>query len=496
MQVDDVQQPRRPPESRRSAVAPSTPTEVAFMGLNSQTRGRSVVLALLASGFAFLTTGLAWPNPNVHVVTPSHTVQRLRHGPATTPIQHVVVIIQENRTVDNIFNGFPGADTAQGGYDSHGNFHELRPISFSNTCGPSHSHGQFVTEFNGGSNNGWDLGSYSCTGSSTLPDGLFAYVQPSETEEYWAVASNYGLADEVLQTSEGPSFPAHQYLIAGQAGGHGSDAPWGFAENGGGSSSGLKVHDPDDGVFDDGGGDSKHSCGTTGNPSITQIDLTSAYPGNEGNPIFPCKDYETIFDLGMNAGLTWKYYAHKAGNLRSGVDSVSHLWNNPSWHAVVPETTVLTDIANHNLANIVYVTPAPKTSDHPHASYQQPKAGPKWVAEVVNAIGQSSYWSNTTILITWDDWGGWFDHVNPSHPPSLPTDPYEWGYRVPLIVVSPYTLAHNIDHTPRTFASVITYIESTFNLGSLGFQDGMTDNLSDMFNYSQEPLQFIAMPTK
>src|SRR5580700_5278032 len=234
MQVDDVQQPRRPPESRRSAVAPSTPTEVAFMGLNSQTRGRSVVLALLASGFAFLTTGLAWPNPNVHVVTPSHTVQRLRHGPATTPIQHVVVIIQENRTVDNIFNGFPGADTAQGGYDSHGNFHELRPISFSNTCGPSHSHGQFVTEFNGGSNNGWDLGSYSCTGSSTLPDGLFAYVQPSETEEYWAVASNYGLADEVLQTSEGPSFPAHQYLIAGQAGGHGSDAPWGFAENGGG----------------------------------------------------------------------------------------------------------------------------------------------------------------------------------------------------------------------------------------------------------------------
>lgn len=408
------------------------------------------------------------------------------HRSASGLIQHVVVIVQENRSVDNIFNGFPGADTQNYGYDSYGRRHTLRQISFALQCDPLHTHPSFVADFNNGGMNGWNNGTYGCQPGSSLPDGVFAMVNPQETQAYWQVASNYALADGVFQANEGPSLPAHQYLIAGQSGGHGTDAPWALSENGNGSSSHL-------GPRDDDGSPTKLYCGSEPNQTVEQIDLDTPYPGYEGNYVVPCKDYETIFDLAMAQGLTWKYYVHKVGSLWSGVDVVNHLWQNPAYRAIVPETVVLTDIANHQLANIVYVTPSPANSDHPHSKKESPYDGPNWVASVVNAIGNDPYyWGNTTILIVWDDWGGWFDHVATTHPFS--EDPYEWGFRVPLIVVSPYVNAHMVDHTPRNFDSIIAYIESTYGLGNLGMQDTDTDDLGDMFDYSQSPLQFVPMP--
>ncbi|MBV9647689.1 MAG: hypothetical protein JO043_09520 [Candidatus Eremiobacteraeota bacterium] len=429
------------------------------------------------------------------VPAPSPALQhraRFHHAGASTPITHVVVIIQENRSVDNLFNGFPNADTTQYGYDSHGNLHVLQPVSLATECGGGHSHTSFVSEFNNGAMNGWDLNNIVCYHGQTLPDGMFAYVPGSETAAYWAAASNYALADEVFQGNEGPSFPAHQYLIAGQSGGHGADGTWAFAENGGGSSS------SDDSVEQ--GPPVRHSCSNR-KPIIAQIDFQSSYPGTEGNTTAPCKDYPTIFDLAMSHSppLSWRYYANQAGTLWSAVDSIRHLWQRREG-PTIPESTVLNDIASHQLPSIAYVTPSWRNSDHPHSSPVPAKAGPEWVARVVNAIGNDPYyWANTTILITWDDWGGWFDHAvygSTMHPLSFPTDPYEYGFRVPLIVISPYVKAHLVDHTQRTFDSVITYIESTFALGSLGMQDSTTDDLSDMFDYSQQPLQFVPMPSK
>jgi phospholipase C len=463
------------------------------MGMNSRTRDRLFGHALLAIGAAVVLSSCTAPTSASHVPTVRQTQLHAHRKDFSTPIQHVVVIIQENRSVDNIFNGFPGADTTRTGFDSHGNMHTLQSVSFSAQCDPSHSHPAFVNEFNNGALNGWDLETVTCHNGNSLPDGAFAFVSNAGTSAYWNVASNYAFADEVFQTNEGPSMPAHEYLIAGQSGGHGIDAPWAFSENGGGSSS-------RDTASEEVGTDGRKFCGGAATMTVTQIDLTSSYPGTEGNPIFPCKDYQTIFDLAMGQSppLTWKYYAHKAGNVWSGTDFVQHLWQNPGWRAVIPETTVLTDIATHNLANIVYVTPSPGNSDHPHASSFSQFAGPKWVASIVNAIGNDPYyWGNTTILIVWDDWGGWFDHAvygATMHPPGNPTDPYEYGFRVPLVVVSPYVNAHMIDHTQRTFDSIMAYIETTFNLGNLGMQDTTTDDLSDMFNYSQAPLQFIPMP--
>jgi hypothetical protein len=117
--------------------------------------------------------------------------------------------------------------------------------------------------------------------------------------------------------------------------------------------------------------------------------------------------------------------------------------------------------------------------------------GPSWVALVVNAIGNSPYWSNTAVIVTWDDWGGWYDHVAP---PIL--NSYEYGFRVPMLVISPYAKLAYISHATHDFGSILKFAEATFGLPSLGYADVSADDHSDIFNFSQTPIVFqtIAPP--
>jgi len=128
-------------------------------------------------------------------------------------------------------------------------------------------------------------------------------------------------------------------------------------------------------------------------------------------------------------------------------------------------------------------------SDHPAAT-KDALAGPTWIASVANAVGESPFWNNTAIVLWWDDWGGFFDHVPPP-PPPVYQDPFEYGFRVPLIVLSPYARVGSIDHTPRTFVSALRLIEETFNLPSLGTTDQYEpDGLDSMLNFSQSPIPY------
>jgi len=138
------------------------------------------------------------------------------------------------------------------------------------------------------------------------------------------------------------------------------------------------------------------------------------------------------------------------------------------------------------LQPVSYVVPQMCSSDHPHGVTADPLYGPKWVAAITNAIGASAYWDNTLILITWDDWGGWYDHKSPK---ILNDD--NLSFRTPLLVVSAYPAAPGVpDHTTRNQASVITAIESNFGLGSLGQLDADTDDLSADFNFSQPAVSY------
>jgi phospholipase C len=149
----------------------------------------------------------------------------------------------------------------------------------------------------------------------------------------------------------------------------------------------------------------------------------------------------------------------------------------------------LTDIQQGNLASVSWVIPTGAESDH---AFSNDGSGPSWVASVVNAIGNSPYWNNTVILIAWDDWGGWYDHVAP--PIDAKYGYYENGFRVPLLVVSAYTAAGYVSQQTHTFGSILKFIETAFSLPLIPpgtFVDSRSDALSDFFDFSQPPRTFV-----
>lgn len=143
---------------------------------------------------------------------------------------------------------------------------------------------------------------------------------------------------------------------------------------------------------------------------------------------------------------------------------------------------IFKDIANGQLPAVSWVIPDGRYSDHPAIN---DGSGPSWVVAIVNAIGTSQYWSDTTIFVTWDDWGGFYDHVAPPIYNS-----YEYGFRVPLIAISAYSKRGYVSHITHDFGSILRFIEEKFGLPSLGYADSRADNLSDCFDLSKPPAQF------
>ncbi len=130
--------------------------------------------------------------------------------PAAHAIKHVVIIFQENRTVDNLFNGFPGADTVQSGLNSSGQTVALQPIDIAAPFDLDHSHHGFTTEYAGGAMNGFDhVGTTACSTCPPPSVRAYGYVPQSQTGPYWQMARQYAFADRMFQTNEGPSFPAN-----------------------------------------------------------------------------------------------------------------------------------------------------------------------------------------------------------------------------------------------------------------------------------------------
>jgi len=427
------------------------------------------------------------PGPHPRLGTRSTAVQ---------PITHVVVIVQENRSVDNLFQKLPGARTQSWGYNSQGKKVALQPLGLSTTWDPSHNHlpnatysGGFVTEYANGASDGWDHETFACKLPSEC-DGAtaFAYVRPSHVKNYYDLATTYAFSDMTFQVNEGPSFPAHQYLIAGQAGGlFDTVHHYGEAEN----PAGLEGSGKTGGCDRDGFG-------------IAVVDVLDAYPGTEPTSIFPCEDYQTVFDTfdqtypPPHGTFNWRYYAAEEESIWDAPIGVKHLYakyihqggeNGRGNFSIDPGgRKFASDVAHGTLPALTYVVPCAAWSDHPGSTGGQ---GPFWVSFLTNTIGASSYWSNTAIIVLWDDWGGWYDHVVPGHTPNPyhnPNDPIEYGYRVPLMVVSPYARHGFIDHTAQTQMAVLTFIEHTFSLPSLQASDKLEysgSDLSQMFDFTQ-----------
>jgi len=376
-------------------------------------------------------------------------------------IQHVVIVFQENRSVDNLFNGLPGADTQAWGVNHLGKHVALRQVSLQAHYDLSHTHRAFNAEYDGGKLDGFDL--------VRGDDAAYGMVPRGEVQPYFDMAQQYAFGDRMFQTNQGPSFPAHQYIISGTST-IASGSPFRVAENPIGHQ-----------VWQTGG------CNS---PPSTRARLIDA-AGNEDRLAYPCFERLTLMDEIAAAQLTWRYYQETySPNIWGGPAAIEHLARSGNYpqDVRVPSPSVLSDIASGNLASVVWVTPDRAASDHAGVT---DGSGPSWVASIVNAIGRSRYWDNTAIFVTWDDWGGWYDHVKPPLYNS-----YELGFRVPLLVIAPYAKRGYVSHAQHEFASILKFVEETYGLPSMGTTDARADDLADCFDFTAPPRAYapIAAP--
>ncbi len=408
--------------------------------------------------------------------------------------QHVVIIFQENRTPDNLFHDpvliARGADIASNGVNSSGEIVPLSPIPLGINYDLDHLHSGFIFMYDAGKMDGADqVPVIYCADMPTCPppNAPFKYVQASDVQPYFQLAEQYVFGDRMFQTNQGPSFPAHQFILSG------TSAPTA-------TSNLFAAENPLIGTADAPAG-----CAAPPSATVQLIDPS----GNESQTMYPCFEHPTLADELDAATLSWRYYAPTAGSIWTAPNAIQHLcgpnamppnatscegsdWlKNVILYTTQNPAPILTDIVNSQLAAVSWVMPAGQNSDH--AGSPGNTGGPSWVASIVNAIGSSQYWSNTAIIITWDDWGGWYDHVPP---PQVIADGKSWGsgyvygFRVPLIVVSPYAKPGYISHFNHDFGSILNFVEQNFGLGSLGYADAHADNLADCFSFSQTPLQF------
>jgi len=364
-------------------------------------------------------------------------------------IKHVVIIVQENRSFNNLFHGYPGAYTVNSGMIHTGKIVALKSTPLAENYDVSHSHDVWVKAYDGGRMDGFDL---EGTGASS-PLAPYAYVQQSDIEQYWTFAADYTLADQMYQSNTGPSYPAHQYLIAGQS------------ENADENPSDADVW----------------GCDSSPGTRVKVLDQT----GREREGPFPCFDYQTLADEIDTAGLSWLQYAQSTTNFFNAYDAISHIRYGPDWpsHIISPSVQIVADVSAGLLANVTWVTPAFTDSDHPG---NKSATGPAWVSSVVDAIGNSPFWGSTAIFVLWDDWGGMYD---PMPPPKL--DVMGLGFRVPLLVISPYARKGYISHFRHESGSILQFTEQALGLPSLGTADARADNLGDCFDFTQAPLPFV-----
>ncbi len=423
----------------------------------------------LACALIGASAGLAGcSNASTPALSPGRPNASSPDAASTKYIKHVIIMIQENRSFDNLFATFPGADGATSGTMHNGKVIPLKKRSL-NAQDINHNYPTYLLDYDGGKMDGFNL---SKIGIDT-PAGKYPYqyVNPAQIKPYWTIAEQYALADHLFQTQGSGSFTAHQDLIAG-----------GTAIN----STESIVDDPSS---PDWGCDAKNS-------TTSLITTDGKYLPNQGPP--PCFTYPTgtLRDLLDAKHVSWKYYTPPYK-----IDTEGQLWNafaaidavryGPEWNTNIssPETNVLTDFSAGSLPAMSWVIPDANESDHPWGPNGHDD-GPAWIAQVVNAVGGSPYWNSTAIVVVWDDWGGFYDH----EPPPFHDDAAGLGFRVPMLIVSPYVPAGTIAHTQYEFGSILKFVEQTFKLGSMGTTDVRATSIGNVFNFNQAPRAFAPIP--
>lgn len=361
---------------------------------------------------------------------------------ARTPIEHFVVLMQQNHSFDNYFGTYPGADgipadtcipSNPGSADSPC----LRPTHMSTT--PSvdlpHDATAFVTQYRDGQMDGFVQ---AAVRAGLDPDAAMGFYDDRHIPYYWNLADNFVLFDRFFQSSRGGSFPNHLFWMAGTAAGH-EQVPTGGVQ-----------------------------------PNVP-----------------------TIFDRLSQAGVSWRVYvedydpavtyrtlSRAPENRRAQVAwvpllAINRFLDDPALNGrIVDLSEYFADLDRGTLPSVAYIVPA-SSSEHPPGSVA---AGQSLVRNLVTTLMRSRYWESSAFAWTYDSAGGWYDHVAP---PQVDRDGY--GFRVPALLVSAYARQGVVDHTELDFTSFLRFIEENWDLQPLATRDASANSIRAAFDFTVPP---------
>jgi phospholipase C len=409
-------------------------------------------LALAGATLAACTGGNGGRKERVSTPTATQTAVATE---TRWPIKRVLYLMLENRSFDNLFGRFPGANGTTTGV----RFGQEVPLMRCPHWLPGdipHDRAAHLNNVNFGDYDGFAIGQFG---------DPWAYSQfgASDIPTYWQMAKEYVLCDNVFASVGGPSYPNHFFFVAGQSGGV-LDNP----EN-------IETR-----IEDDGRRFKSWGCDAVGENVFVLV------KDDKGNLTKhdTCFDFETVPQQLERAGVSWAYYSaspHQSGyfwNALNGIDGVFHtdLWREET---IRPIDRIVRDIRADALPSVTWATPRFELSDHPPQStcYTQ-----NWVADIVNALIESDTWEQTAVFLTWDEWGGLYDHVPPPD-----VDDLGLGFRVPMLVLSPYAKRGYVDDAEGEFSSPLKFIEDNWELPYLSDRIERTHNFEHVFDFDRNP---------
>jgi phospholipase C len=398
--------------------------------------------------------------------SPSPSVTAAAELPDEIPIKHIVYIIKENRSFDNYFARYPGADGAETGKTSDGRTVRLSVATDVLEPDLGHAFLDGVRGINGGKMNGFDL----VTNGSSL-NGYSSFTRRG-MPNYWAYADNFVLGDRMFSSMYGPTFPEHLYTVGAQAARVVGNKDQTNQEGG-------YCDDPGETVF--------RFQRLSRKERATVLRLERNVLARDANDdlitsywehVRACFNFEVLPDQLTKEGISWHYYADE-GSWMNALLAIKHLRFSKHWGTdITAEEDFPRDIARERLARVSWVVPGPGVNEHPGGP--SVCVGENWTVSVINQIMRSKYWKSTAIFLTWDDFGGFYDHVPPPQ-----YDVMGLGPRVPLLIISPWAKKGYVDSTTYEFSSVLKFIETVYGLDCMTHRDCRADDMMSAFDFTQ-----------
>jgi phospholipase C len=436
--------------------------------------------------------GGASPSPSTTIV------------PGETPIEHVVFIVKENRTFNNYFATYPGAEgateggtircTEDGCEDGPVVQLEKGPDVYEHDL--THCFRCGLVAINDGKMNGFNwMNGVIPTDAEKAPlyghdMSGYTYLDRELIPNYWAYADRFVLADHFFTSMYGPTLPEHLYAIAAQSNE--------IVDN-------KSTTDHEGSYCDD-----PTEYATRFKPGLSKADRRrimgienaitangdNAYElGNYWDSIRLCFDIEVLPDQLEEAGISWKYYANENAWMNA-LQMIKHVRYGDMWSKVRPPEEFVQDVRRGEMPAVSWIIPSESYNEHPGGG-KSTCAGENWTVHQVNTIMKSEYWESTAIVVVWDDFGGFYDPVVPPH-----FDIMGLGPRTPALIISPYTRrgdnpdGGSVDTTVYEFSSVLAFIERLFALEPMTERDAQADPLSGAFDFANPDFKKLVLPLR